>query len=1163
MYNVDVYSDKELMDILDVFNPTDRELEMKIIHFIRKYDSFQNEEGERLATFFRNIYRRFFYVVDSDSDSESGSCSGLEKEKGEMGEKEENRIEGFVATNNYVIGGGKPGKTIMTNRRSEISGFSNEKEVLPAVDGDNASVQVVGPRISDATNPTLNQVGYDVQLTTNLDYAKGKLNPLLKETVKRIISIDSQYRDSPKSLSTDFTMNFNEILRDVVSLKLYAVQIPYNWYTISQNYGSNFLYIKGISPGINDGNHDFKITIDPGNYDQTSLTSAIQTSIKGLPLLYPDISFGSTQLIYNTTACLATYNIDIQNVFNESSYAFYFDGPLHYPKQNIDRSRYLGAFLGFNYDQYSLSAAYSSRKIISDTGRLENSNSKYIFNSSNSVINVIQYAGPGEFVSSSSSTIIQTLNISFPITGVGLTQQGVFDTVNRVLSEDTRFVNASVVFKQITGTDVCGNTIDSSGNYRFEWNLKLNRRLGNNIPGSKICLILPQENIILGNSPIWIGSTSCFSFDQSYNEINTLVSESVVSSSDFKIIGNVYYAFVLGNANYNVNGVNDLSYALTNSFSGYSLTNYLVEINRGITTMNSVHLRDNSYNLFIPGYNSFYINNNDAKVHVDVNMSRYFFTENYVIDISGTLMNTLFGISKTDLNVGVDLSFGVIKTGSFANQSEYTVNDGNTLLMKVYANPKNRNGVNPNPADLSYNIYMPSGRYSIAQLKAVVENVFKNYSEPSLPSSKPFANMSLSIKDDVNPYISNLTIGIEKVILEDEYHLRFYDVSYNTWSRYLYLNPSYLLGNYTRDQYSDISGSNTIINDTISLDASGATFHLMPLDVSSGDISFFVPSGTYTRSQLFNTMNNLFASNPITSGTTITAITVGEVDYTKIRWNINKVYTSSDYQLVFYDLFSFVSCYLGSSSVRNATWDTTLGWITGFRSLTQYLLTASNVYTDINSGNTYYVNTKSPYTVNTSIPNRCIVRITGDTTVSVNLYNYFMVVLDDYNQNHLNDGLITITPKDNNLELPSYANRYSSICDPSTGQILNVGITNPASNKLTQNQVYSLNQIIQTQNTAKGYTNSGVFVKDIFGLIPIKTSGMMPGSTYVEFGGTLQNQDRIYFGPVNIHRMAIKLVNDRGDIVDLNGANWSLQFVCEQLYQTSFSNNVNPSNKKG
>ena len=78
---------------------------------------------------------------------------------------------------------------------------------------------------------------------------------------------------------------------------------------------------------------------------------------------------------------------------------------------------------------------------------------------------------------------------------------------------------------------------------------------------------------------------------------------------------------------------------------------------------------------------------------------------------------------------------------------------------------------------------------------------------------------------------------------------------------------------------------------------------------------------------------------------------------------------------------------------------------------------------------------------------------------------------------------------------------------------------------------------------------NGPYVQDVFGLIPVKTSGLPPGSTYVEFGGTLQNQDRIYFGPVNIHRMSIKLVTDRGDIVDLNEVNWSFSLICEQLYK--------------
>jgi hypothetical protein len=67
---------------------------------------------------------------------------------------------------------------------------------------------------------------------------------------------------------------------------------------------------------------------------------------------------------------------------------------------------------------------------------------------------------------------------------------------------------------------------------------------------------------------------------------------------------------------------------------------------------------------------------------------------------------------------------------------------------------------------------------------------------------------------------------------------------------------------------------------------------------------------------------------------------------------------------------------------------------------------------------------------------------------------------------------------------------------------------------------------------------------------------MNPGDTYVELGGTLQNQDRIYFGPVNIHRMSIKLLNDKGEILDLNGADWSVQLICEQLYQSTPSNSL-------
>jgi hypothetical protein len=68
IYDIETYTDSELLDILDLNNPTDRELEAKIIFLIRKYENMQNESGNKLAKFFEDIYKHFF---DLDSDAES------------------------------------------------------------------------------------------------------------------------------------------------------------------------------------------------------------------------------------------------------------------------------------------------------------------------------------------------------------------------------------------------------------------------------------------------------------------------------------------------------------------------------------------------------------------------------------------------------------------------------------------------------------------------------------------------------------------------------------------------------------------------------------------------------------------------------------------------------------------------------------------------------------------------------------------------------------------------------------------------------------------------------------------------------------------------------------------------------------------------------------
>ena len=74
-------------------------------------------------------------------------------------------------------------------------------------------------------------------------------------------------------------------------------------------------------------------------------------------------------------------------------------------------------------------------------------------------------------------------------------------------------------------------------------------------------------------------------------------------------------------------------------------------------------------------------------------------------------------------------------------------------------------------------------------------------------------------------------------------------------------------------------------------------------------------------------------------------------------------------------------------------------------------------------------------------------------------------------------------------------------------------------------------------------------MKDVFAIIQAPPASQSPGTYYALTGGNLQNQSRTYFGPVNISRLSIKLQNDKGDIVDLNGSNWSFSLLCEQLYR--------------
>jgi hypothetical protein len=145
----------------------------------------------------------------------------------------------------------------------------------------------------------------------------------------------------------------------------------------------------------------------------------------------------------------------------------------------------------------------------------------------------------------------------------------------------------------------------------------------------------------------------------------------------------------------------------------------------------------------------------------------------------------------------------------------------------------------------------------------------------------------------------------------------------------------------------------------------------------------------------------------------------------------------------------------------------------------------------------------------------------------------------------VNDGLVTITSLEKDVALPTYASRVTYQCDPVSGKKVAVSASNRENMNLSSKQLYAMNQVLEARRTKEKSYSVGPVMRDVFALVPLKLSGLAFGSTYMEFGGTLQNQDRKYFGPVRIQKLSVKLMNDKGDVVNLNGGNWSFTIICE------------------
>ena len=1160
LYKLENYTDEQLFRILDLDNPTDRELEAKIHHMIWKYNNFHNEAGEKLTKFFQDIYDRFF------DDGEEEHDDGI-----------------------------------------EIEGMEN-MDPTPSP----APSQAPGPS-SGTSDPSDRNYSYSIPI----DYSKDTLNPLLKQTTKRIVNIDSQFRENSNTISTKFTFNLSTPLKDVVSLKLYSYSIPYTWYTIGNSYGSNFFYIKGNSPGINDGNYIFQIKIGVGNYTVPQIIDAVNTQLLSLQydVSYSDISFGTTGILYNQNTSLATLVLDIHKYFNETYYEMYFS---NWTSPNVAinlRNTSISSFLGFNYgfDKYSLYMPYTASMVRSvcnlpltngvgyttDDISLPNILVNISGDLSNNWFNVIQYLDTGNrgYYDPSTATIVNTYRTSLSFTTGGLyTRYAVYNDVNNQLANNHYFKNSTLNRVDYNIPE----TIIGNGSSQYQLNIELNRFTTKNIPNSKLVVQFPND------TNVWLGNTSAFRFDSSMNDLSTIVSETNTVQSSYNITTQPTITFHCNNPYYNLN---DISFNIPKSgTAGYLLQDYFNAIHQGFTTANIDSIDpsnpDGIFHLSTTGASL----DSNSYFRLDVDITRQFKNPYFTMNIVDSTLVSLIGMDVSGIiGVGSTVNTGTIGpneivltgnvftlTSSFLyNGGGYQISTDQPILMTISPYPYSSY---PNARAPPFVVPVVTGFYSdLNTLANTINNSFTNYIDPNdIANNHPLINCNISFVHLPNSdYVdATLNISVIKTLIQTNYTMILGDTDIsnvnttnwntieNTWYNYCSLpGPGiYNLNDSSYNNtdvigfvsYSEINGINPILDlNYININQNNNNIYLIPKRSSTGlyisdtslqysnAVVLTLDSGQYNRSQLISTLNNLLATattpngQTIASGSVFDTVSINGLSYTTFRFNINKVFTGSDFALDFYDPFSFTSCFTIAKSIQNTTWDSTLGWILGFRQYTEYNLAIANI--DTNTG---------------------IVTLTGDTTVSVYIYNSFLIVLDDYNQNHMNDGLVTTSKQDTDIPLPSYTSRATYRCNPNNNTLVSLnqsslnstGDNTNIEKRLTQKQMYAAQEIlnnmlgVSTQSIAitntlssvktnPKYYSSGPFAKDVFAIIPLKIAGQVQNSPYVDFSGTLQNQERVYFGPVNIHRMTVTLLNDRGEIVDLNGSNWTFSIICEQLYQ--------------
>lgn len=388
-------------------------------------------------------------------------------------------------------------------------------------------------------------------------------------------------------------------------------------------------------------------------------------------------------------------------------------------------------------------------------------------------------------------------------------------------------------------------------------------------------------------------------------------------------------------------------------------------------------------------------------------------------------------------------------------------------------------------------------------------------------------------------------VGVKNII-KDERKLNpsFFQETYRIVNIDSMYRSNLWLTNYTYDSKTS-TNMNVTLNDsldnvtTLELTNVCIPFTFYNIDETYGNNYFYIqkhgsediskisiPGGNYEDiATLVEKINNSISEN----ATTDISFTQDEISQ---KINITNS-SATSYDVIFYDDDDPDESF-HNQNTNELSPDTqskinnNLGWILGFRTID-------------NSNNCL------EYTIP---PNNAVTPVTSESLCFIPYTKYFIIVIDDMNKNQTNKGLVQIS---NTRPFIKKTTHYKDVASDLSLNCLknsNFETYEKMSNRqLTKSELYSALQINNYRSTftQKNSKLDANLINNVFAIVPFENKSLNWGKSI--FTSDKNKFKRKYSGPVNISKLNVKLLDDRGNIMNLNGAEWSFSMISTHLYQ--------------